>query len=51
VNAQKPFFERDSISIQELQGQKVVQREVGSTTRTAMERALTKHQVSIDVVS
>ena len=50
VNAQHPFFERDSISIQELQGQKVVQREVGSTTRTAMERALTKHQVSIDVV-
>ena len=50
VNAQHPFFERDSISIPELQGQKVVQREVGSTTRTAMERALTKHQVSIDVV-
>ena len=50
VNAQHPFFERDSISIQELQGQKVVQREVGSTTRTAMERALTKHQVSIDDV-
>mgnify|MGYP001240880371 CR=1 FL=1 len=50
VNAQHPFFERDSISIQELQGQKVVQREVGSTTRTAMERALTKHQVLIDVV-
>ena len=50
VNAQHPFFERDSISIQELQGQKVVQREVGLTTRTAMERALTKHQVSIDDV-
>ena len=50
VNAQHPFFERDSISIQELQGQKVVQREVGLTTRTAMERALTKHQVLIDVV-
>lgn len=50
VNAQHPFFERDSISIQELQGQKVVQREVGSTTRTAMEQALNEHHVSIDVV-
>ena len=50
VNARHPFFERDSISIQELQGQKVVQREVGSTTRTAMEQALDKYQVSIDVV-
>lgn len=50
VNARHPFFERESISIQELQGQKVVQREVGSTTRTAMEQALEKHQVLIDVV-
>jgi DNA-binding transcriptional LysR family regulator len=50
VNAQHPFFDRDSISIRELQGQKVIQREVGSTTRTAMEKALDKYQVSIDVI-
>ena len=50
VNAGHPFFQRDSISIQELQGQKVVQRELGSTTRTAMEQALNKYQVSIDVI-
>ena len=50
VNAQHAFFERDSISIEDLQGQKVIQREVGSTTRTAMEKALNEHQVSIDVV-
>jgi aminoethylphosphonate catabolism LysR family transcriptional regulator len=50
VNAQHPFFERDSISIKELEGQKVVQREVGSTTRTAMEQALSEHNISISVV-
>lgn len=50
VNSQHQFFERESISIDELEGQKVVQREVGSTTRTAMEQALIKHKVSIDVV-
>ena len=50
VNAGHPFFQRDSISIQELQGQKVVQRELGSTTRTAMEQALNEYQVSIDVI-
>lgn len=50
VNAQHPFFGRESISIKELEGQKVVQREVGSTTRTAMEQALSEHEISIDVV-
>jgi aminoethylphosphonate catabolism LysR family transcriptional regulator len=50
ANAQHPFFERESISIKDLQGQKVIQREVGSTTRTAMERALAEHDVSIDAV-
>ena len=50
VNSQHPFFRRDSISIHELQDQKVVQREVGSTTRTAMEKALKEHKVSIDAV-
>ena len=50
ANAQHPFFARDSISIKELQGQKVVQRESGSTTRMAMEQALAQHGVAIDVV-
>jgi len=50
VNANHPFFSRKSISIHELKGQKVIQREVGSTTRTAMERALEEYGVSIDVV-
>ncbi|RKF17105.1 LysR family transcriptional regulator [Roseovarius spongiae] len=50
VNAQHPFFSRDSISVRELAGEKVVQREVGSTTRTAMETALERHDVGIDVV-
>jgi aminoethylphosphonate catabolism LysR family transcriptional regulator len=50
ANAQHPFFERDSISIKELQKARVVQREFGSTTRTAMEKALTDNNVEIDVV-
>ena len=50
ANSDHPFFERECISIQELEGQRVVQREIGSTTRNAMERALQDHDVSIDVV-
>ena len=50
ANAQHPFFERDSISIKELRTQRVVQREFGSTTRTAMEKALKDNNVEIDVV-
>lgn len=50
MNSEHPFFDRDSISIRELQDQKVVQRETGSTTRTAMEHALREHNVTIDVV-
>lgn len=50
VNSDHPFFDRECISIHELKGQKVVQREIGSTTRIAMERALQDHDVSIDVV-
>ena len=50
ANAQHPFFKRDSISIKELQNQRVVQREIGSTTRTAMEKALKDNDVEIDVV-
>lgn len=50
ANSDHPFFERECISIQELEGQRVVQREIGSTTRNAMERALQDHDVSIDAV-
>lgn len=50
ANSDHPFFQRTSISIKELEGQKVIQREIGSTTRTAMERALLQHQTEIDVV-
>jgi aminoethylphosphonate catabolism LysR family transcriptional regulator len=50
ANSDHPFFDRESISIHELKDQKVVQREIGSTTRIAMERALQEHDVSIDVV-
>ncbi len=50
VNSSHPFFDRDSISIQELAKQKVVQREHGSTTRSAMERALIANDVEIDPV-
>ena len=50
ANSDHPFFERECISIQELEGQRVVQREIGSTTRNAIERALIDHDVSIDAV-
>ncbi|MBL4769138.1 MAG: LysR family transcriptional regulator [Rhodobacteraceae bacterium] len=50
ANSAHPLFDRDSISIHELTNQKVVQREIGSTTRIAMERALQDYNVSIDVV-
>ena len=50
VNVQRPSFECDSAWIQDLNNQKVVQCEVGSTKRTAMKKALQDHQVSIDVV-
>ena len=50
ANTQHPFFERDSISIKDLQKQRVVQREIGSTTRTAMEKALKDNDVEIDLV-
>ena len=50
VNENHPFFKRDSIALHELTGQRVVRREQGSTTRTAVEKALAEHGVEIDVV-
>ncbi|WP_324752802.1 LysR substrate-binding domain-containing protein [Roseovarius sp. Pro17] len=50
VNSMHPFFDRDSVAITELEGQSVIQREIGSTTRTAIQMALHKHGVTIDAV-
>lgn len=50
VNADHPFFKRTSISIAELQDQKVIQREPGSTTRTAVDHALEVHGVSVNPI-
>ena len=49
VNSNHCFFEKDSISIRELENQKVIQRELGSTTRNAIEHALLEHHVPIHV--
>ncbi|MCB1470017.1 MAG: LysR family transcriptional regulator, partial [Rhizobiaceae bacterium] len=50
VSREHPFSAHESISIKELQGAKVVQRELGSTTRSAIEAALRKHKIKIDPV-
>ena len=47
VNKTHAFFKRDSVSIHELENQPVIRREPDSTTRTAVDRALKKHGVSI----
>lgn len=50
VNNAHPFAGRSSISITELQGQRVILREIGSTTRHAFETALQENGVEIDAV-
>ena len=50
VNSDHPFYERDSISLAELEGQKVIRREAGSTTRMAIESALSKRRINVEVV-
>lgn len=50
VNAGHPWARRSSIRIQELEGQRMVLREVGSTTRRAFERAVARAGVKIDPV-
>lgn len=44
------FFGRKSIRISELAGERFILREEGSTTRRALERALTQHNVEVDRV-
>jgi DNA-binding transcriptional LysR family regulator len=50
VNSSHPFAKRRQIKLEELQGQRFVHREVGSTTRLAFEEALSKAGVSVDPV-
>lgn len=50
VNTDHPWAKRTSISIAELEGQRMVLREVGSTTRRAFEMALEEANVHIDTV-
>ena len=50
VNSNHPFFRRDSITIAELEGQKVIRREPGSTTRVAIETELSERGISVDTV-
>ena len=50
VNLDHPFARRRQIKLEELQGQRFVHREIGSTTRLAFEEALNKAGVEIDPV-
>lgn len=50
TNLNHPFAARDSIGIKDLQGQRMVLRESGSTTRLAFEEAIAKAEVSVDTV-
>lgn len=49
-SAQHPFAKRRSISIAELQGEKLILRESGSTTRKAIETSLESAGVKPDVI-
>lgn len=50
VNTKHPFSNRTHIKLEELQGQRFVHREKGSTTRLAFEEALTKSGVTVDPI-
>jgi len=50
VNTSHPFAKRRHIRLEELQGQRFVYREVGSTTRKAFEKALKSAGVTVDPV-
>jgi DNA-binding transcriptional LysR family regulator len=50
VSRNHPFFHRESISIHELNGQPIIRREQGSTTRMAVERALSSNNVKVESV-
>ena len=50
VNTSHPFADRKEILLEELQGERFIHREVGSTTRLAFENALEKGNVTVDSV-
>lgn len=50
VNKSHPLAKRDHIRIEDLQGERFIHREVGSTTRLAFESALKKSKVSVHTV-
>jgi aminoethylphosphonate catabolism LysR family transcriptional regulator len=50
TSAGHPFAARKSIRLADLQGQRLIRRESGSTTRKELERALAKADVKPDVV-
>ncbi|WP_170754209.1 LysR substrate-binding domain-containing protein [Ruegeria lacuscaerulensis] len=50
VNSDHPFYHKESISIADLHRQRVVRREVGSTTRLAIETETEKRGVVLDPI-
>jgi LysR family transcriptional regulator, low CO2-responsive transcriptional regulator len=50
VNASHPFAKRKEIRLEELQDERFIHREMGSTTRLAFEKALQKANVTVDPV-
>ena len=50
TNLDHPFAQQDSLSIEDLAGQRMVLRERGSTTRLALEEALEKAKIGINPV-
>lgn len=50
VNTAHPFANRTEIKLVELQGQRFVHREVGSTTRLAFEAALNEKGITVDPI-
>ncbi len=50
VNSSHPFAKRQHVRLEELQDQRFVHREMGSTTRLAFEEALNKAGVAVDPV-
>jgi aminoethylphosphonate catabolism LysR family transcriptional regulator len=47
VNAEHPWYGRESVRMRELEGQSLILRETGSTTRRAFERAAEKASIQI----
>jgi DNA-binding transcriptional LysR family regulator len=50
VNTAHPFAKREQIRLEELQGQRFVHRETGSTTRLAFEEAIEKAGITVDPI-